>query len=102
VSYHEFQTPIPVRVIDGPGKWPVGKAAAYGFWKKHLDYHVTWHVAFDQGGAFWEIENPFVRADPNRTWGRTLEGEENATASKEARGDLEAAKAADVRPGGVR
>lgn len=71
-EYHEFRVPIPVRVLAGNG-WPVGKATAYGFFRSHMDHHTTWHCCFDDGGMWWEIENPFVRADPNPTWGRTLE-----------------------------
>lgn len=69
--YHEFRQPIPVVIVaSGSSKWPTGKAAAYGFWKEHIDHHVTWHVCFDATGEWWEIENPYVRADNNATWGR--------------------------------
>lgn len=75
-DYHEFGRPIPVRIRagNGPIKWPTGKALAYGFFRAGLDCHNVWHVCFDDGGQWWEIENPYVRGEPNASWGRTLEG----------------------------
>lgn len=72
-DYHEFRTPIPVRVVGRHGdRQPLGSGVAYGIFRTHHDQHTIWHVCFDDSGEFWEVENPFVRGDPNITWGRTL------------------------------
>lgn len=72
-DYHEFRSPIPVRVVGRHGdRQPLGSGVAYGIFRTHHDQHTIWHVCFDATGEFWEVENPFVRGDPNITWGRTL------------------------------
>jgi hypothetical protein len=37
-----------------------------------VDDHNLWHVCMDATGEWWEVENPYVRGDPNASYGRTV------------------------------
>lgn len=63
---------IPVNVIGGPGwKGPTGYGMAIGWWQASIEHHLVWIVFMDETGQCWEVENPFIRARTNITWGRT-------------------------------
>ena len=62
---------IPVRIVAHPDwKGPIGNGMAIAWFQPNIDHHLTWIVCFDSDGTFWEVENPYVRARTNITWGR--------------------------------
>lgn len=73
-----YQLPTPMamkvvneRIVDGQ-EWngPIGNCMVIAWVDRHPDLHLIWLVIMDSTGECWEVENPFVRARTNLTWGR--------------------------------
>jgi hypothetical protein len=63
---------IPLLVVGGSGwKGPTGKGVALFVIEGGRDDNLIWTIAFDDGGAIWCVDNRYVRAVSNITYGRT-------------------------------
>jgi hypothetical protein len=98
----QLPTPIPVRVV-GDWKGPTGKGMAIGWFQESIDHHLTWLVFMDDTGQCWEVENPYIRARENLTWGRPKpDGANDVFADGVATGkDGPPAGGCGGRPGGI-
>lgn len=67
----QLPIPFPIEIVGGKG-WagPTGPGMAVGWFQPHIEHHIVWIIFLDSTGQCWEVENPFIRARPNFTWGR--------------------------------
>lgn len=67
----QLATPLPLRIVGGPG-WagPTGNCMAVGWFKPHPEHNIVWICFLDDSGQQWEVESPYIRARSNITWGR--------------------------------
>jgi hypothetical protein len=67
----QLNPPIPVRVVAHPDwKGPTGKGMAIGWYSPSIEYNLIWIVFMDDTGQSWEVDNSYIRATTNITWGR--------------------------------
>jgi hypothetical protein len=67
----QLNEPIPINVVESRAwRGPHGAALAYAWIDYGIDHDMHWRVCFDDGGAFWDVPNPFVRGVENITAGR--------------------------------
>ena len=75
----QLHTPLPLRIVGGfksdgqEWKGPTGNCMAVGWCSQHQDHHISWIVFMDTGphaGECYTVENPWIRARSNWTWGR--------------------------------
>ena len=71
MNIRQLNPVIPVKVVGGPGwKGPTGNGMAIAWFQPNIEHHLTWIVFMDETGQCWEVENPYIRARANFTWGR--------------------------------
>lgn len=71
----QLNPPLPFVVVGGTvlgrtWRGPTGSCMAILVQKDHPDCNLVFTVIMDETGQLWEVEHPFLRAEPNITWGR--------------------------------
>ena len=71
----QLDPPLPFIVVGGTvlGRsydGPTGPCMAILAKKDHPDLNCVFTVIMDATGEIWEVEHPFLRGEPNKTWGR--------------------------------
>lgn len=63
----QLNPPLPMHVV---GK---GDGCCHFVIDRGPEHHLVWVIAMDDGGQWWSVENPNVRATVNWTWGRSAD-----------------------------